>query len=102
MNIAIIGSSHTSDKQVVTRAEALGVLLVSKGHVIVTGGVTGYPDIVAQSGVASGGKAIAYCAGKSFEDHSKFYQSDLSKYSKLVFQDKYGWRRTTACNWSLW
>ncbi|OGM23752.1 hypothetical protein A2627_05190 [Candidatus Woesebacteria bacterium RIFCSPHIGHO2_01_FULL_39_28] len=89
MKIAIIGSSNPSNKEIVKKSQELGEVLASKGQIVVTGGVSGYPDMVALSTLSSGGKAIAYCAGKNLDDHKKFYQTDLSKYSELIFQEKY-------------
>ncbi len=89
MKIAIIGSSNPDNGDFFKKSQELGRLLALKGHIIVTGGVSGYPDLVAVSAISSGGKAIAYCAGKNLEDHKKFYQTDLSKYSEVIFQEKY-------------
>lgn len=89
MKIAIIGSSNPDNEDVVKKSQKSGKILASKDHTVVTGGVSGYPDIVALSAISSGGKAIAYCAGKNLEDHRKFYQTDLSKYSEVIFQEKY-------------
>ena len=89
MNIAIIGSSNPNNEEIVKKSQELGRLLASKGHTVVTGGVSGYPDIVALSALSSGGKAVAYCVGKNLDDHKKFYQTDLSKYSEVISQEKY-------------
>ncbi len=89
MKIAIIGSSNPDNEEIVKKSQELGELLALKGHTVVTGGVSGYPDLVATSTISSGGKAIAYCAGKNIEDHKKFYQTDLSKYSEVIFQEEY-------------
>ena len=89
MKIAIIGSSNLDNEEIIKKSQGLGKLLALKGHTVVTGGVSGYPDIVAISVISSGGKAVAYCAGKNFDDHKKFYQTDLSKYSEIIFQEKY-------------
>ena len=89
MKVAIIGSSKASDENIIYKSKKIGVILASKSYIVVTGGVPGYPDIVAQSTISSGGKAMAYCAGKSIRDHNQFYKTDLSKYSEIIFQDKY-------------
>lgn len=89
MKIAIIGSSSLNDQGIINTSEELGKLIASKGHVVVTGGTPGYPNLVANSALSSGGKAIAYCTGKTIDDHQRFYQTDLSKYSELIYQKEY-------------
>jgi predicted Rossmann-fold nucleotide-binding protein len=73
MKIAIIGSSNANDQEIVKKSQELGRLLALKGHTVVTGGVSGYSDVVALSALSSGGEAIAYCAGMNPNDHRKFY-----------------------------
>jgi predicted Rossmann-fold nucleotide-binding protein len=89
MKVAIIGSTNPDSQEIIKKSQELGRLIASKGHIVVTGGVSGYPDIVALSAISSKGKAIAYCAGKNLDDHKKLYQTDLSKYSETIFQEKY-------------
>jgi len=89
MKIAIIGSSHSNNEEIIKKSREVGRLLALKGHIIVTGGVSGYPDIVALSALSLGGKAVAYCAGKNINDHHKFYKTNLSKYSDRIFQKNY-------------
>ena len=89
MKVAIIGSSHTDNEEVINKAKELGKVIALKDCTIITGGIDGYPDIVAQSALLSDGIVIAYCGGKNLGDHYRYYKVDLSKYSDTVFQENY-------------
>lgn len=89
MKIGIFGGSKINNKKIVKIAQEIGIILASYKHTVVTGGSEGYPHIVALSAIKAGGKAIAYATGMLLSDHSKFHKTDLSKYSKIVFQKKY-------------
>lgn len=49
----------------------------------------GYPHIVALSAINVDGKVEAYITGLSISDHSQFHNTDLSKYTNIIFQKKY-------------
>jgi predicted Rossmann-fold nucleotide-binding protein len=89
MKIGIIGRTKADDKDIINKAKEIGTLIASLGHVVVTGGTEGYPHIVALAAIKAGGKAVSYATGLSISDHSQFHSTDLSKYSKIIFQKKY-------------
>ncbi|MDO8506953.1 MAG: hypothetical protein Q7S53_00080 [bacterium] len=89
MNIGIFGSSQPTNQEIKIKAEEVGKIIASKGYTVITGGVPGYPHIVAMSAMSVGGKAVVYAAGLTSDDHNKFYNLDLSQYTKTIFQDKY-------------
>ena len=89
MKIAIFGTTKAEDPQIIKKAKEIGKLIAINKHTIFTGGTNGYPHIVAQSAINSGGKVVAYAVGKSILDHSKFHKVDLSKYTRIIFQKKY-------------
>lgn len=89
MKIGIFGATKTSDIETIGRAKEIGSLIASNNHIVVTGGTNGYPHAVALSAIQAGGKVISYATGKSMADHSQFHDTDLSKYTEIVFQKKY-------------
>lgn len=96
IKFGIFGSSsadHASSSKI---AGDIGRLFAERGDEVVTGGVTGYPHLVALGARQYGGKAIAYVAGCTIKDHHRFYKTDLSAYSKIVFQKNYAQKRLSV------
>jgi len=89
MKIGVFGSSTISNDDIALKAKEIGKIIASKNYQVLTGGVPGYPDVVAKAALEAGGRAIAYAAGKKLQDHNKFYEVDLSPYSQVIFQDNY-------------
>lgn len=90
MKIGVFGKTKLDDNsEIISKAKEIGKYLATHGHTVVTGGVEGYPHIVAKSAIEAGGTAIAYAVGISMEDHAKYHPVDLSKYAEVIFQKKY-------------
>jgi len=89
MKIAIFGTTKATDSQIIKKAKKIGKLIATNKHIVFTGGTNGYPNVVAQSAIDTGGKAIAYAVGKSVSDHSQFHKVDLSNYTDVIFQKNY-------------
>lgn len=88
MKIGIFGRTEIDNKNILKKSQEIGKLIASFGYTIITGGVEGYPHVVALSSLENGGKVISYAAGLKIEDHKKYHNTDLSKYTKVVFQKK--------------
>lgn len=89
MKIGIFGTTQAIDSKIIKKAKEIGKLIAINNHIVVTGGTNGYPHAVALSAIQTGGKAISYATGKSILDHSQFHDTDLSKYTDVIFQKKY-------------
>ena len=96
MKIGIFGSSVANDQRITKKAIAIGECLASKRYIVMTGGITGYPHEVALAAIAAGGRAIAYGAGRVKADHHRYYHTDLSGYTNIIFQKNYIGRKLTA------
>ncbi len=89
MKIGILGTRHARDKGIIKKAEEIGRIIASNGHIAITGGTEGYSHIVALSAIKAGGEAVAFATGLSIHDHTQFHNVDLSKYTNVIFQKKY-------------
>ncbi len=89
MKVGIFGRTEANSRETIKKAEEIGRILASQNHVVITGGTGGYPHIVATAALQDGGKSISYATGLSLSDHSKFHNTDLSKYTKIIFQKRY-------------
>lgn len=92
--VAVIGRTFVENSRTTSKAIELGRLLGQNGHIVVTGGVSGYPDIVAHECVKNGGTAEAFIFAPSVEDSKKFYNIDFNTYSIIrpidaqIYNDK--------------
>lgn len=89
MKIGIFGSSHKNNPEIIAEAEKIGKIIAMKSHQVVTGGSAGYPHIVAKSALKVGGQTTVYAVGKNLTDHKKYHDIDISKYTNIIFQEKY-------------
>lgn len=89
MRIGIFGTTKAIDKKIANKAKEIGKVIAESGHIVVTGGTSGYPHLVALSTMNAGGEAVSYAAGKSIEDHLQFHDVDLSNYTEVIFQKDY-------------
>lgn len=89
MKIGIFGRTKADNKEIIRKAKEIGKIIALGGHTVVTGGTDGYPHIAALSAIEAGGEAVSYATGLSMSDHNQFHSTDLSEYTKVVFQKKY-------------
>lgn len=96
IKFGIFGSSTATHASSSTIAGDIGRLLAKRGDIVVTGGVTGYPHLTALGTLQHGGRAVAYAAGRTIKDHQRYYKTDLSTYSKIIFQKNYAQKRLSV------
>jgi predicted Rossmann-fold nucleotide-binding protein len=84
--IGVYGSNITENENAVQLAQELGMLLAQNNIVVVTGGCSGMPYLVAQSAKQRGAEVWGFTPERNErEQHQAYPSDDITIYDKLFF-----------------
>ena len=73
MKIAVCGSGFGKDKEILKRAEEIGIEIAKSGNILSTGAGTGYPYAAVKGALKEKGTVICYSPAKNKQEHIKKY-----------------------------
>jgi predicted Rossmann-fold nucleotide-binding protein len=84
--IGVYGSSVIEDQRAVQSAQELGQVLAQNKVIVITGGRSGMPSLVAQATKQQGGEVWGFTPARNASEQQRRYPSDeISLYDKLFF-----------------
>lgn len=84
--IGVYGSNITEHERAVQLAQELGVVLAQHGIIVVTGGCSGMPYLVAQAAAQRGAEVWGFTPERNEQEQRRAYPADdIAVYTKLFF-----------------
>jgi uncharacterized protein (TIGR00725 family) len=88
LKIAVCGCSRVLVNCPVSKIEEIGKEIALLGHILLTGGCSGYPHEAAKAAFKHKGKVIAYSPAKDLKEHIENYLFPTDFFSEIVFTGK--------------
>lgn len=83
--IAVCGSAVEESPEVAEAASAIGQAVAQAGHILVSGGTTGYPWLAAKAAQANQGLSLAISPAANRAEHTQHYRLPLDGFDLFVW-----------------